>query len=92
MHLNLFGRKPQRQHANNKEQQLTELRNAFPSFRRVNENSVEIVFSVNGVFQKLDIYLNDDFPTSKPILVVVGEIKHSILDDYKRVVHVDKVT
>ena len=88
--MNLFGRRPQKRLAS-KELQFTSLKNAFEHFNRVDDTSAEIIFTISGSFQTLKIYLKDDFPKSKPLLQVVGQIKHSILDDHNRVVGVNKV-
>ena len=77
-----------------KDRMLRELRSAFPSLRRPNNDDTvyELLFEVDQKYNTLRVFFSPDFPASRPVLQVVGTISHPSLDQYKRVVGNEKVS
>ena len=77
-----------------KDKILRDLRSSFPSIRRPNNDDTmfEILFDINKQFCTLRIFVLEGFPTSRPVLQVVGNVSHPWLDSYKRVVGCEKVS
>lgn len=63
--VNIFGKK---RIDDEKDRQIRELRATFPSIRRPNnDNEVfEIIFEIDRSYNTLRVYLQPDFPASKP--------------------------
>jgi hypothetical protein len=66
--VNIFGKK---RIDDEKERQIRDLRATFPSLRRPNnDNEVfEIIFEIDRSYNTLRVYLQPDFPASKPGLL-----------------------
>ena len=63
--MNIFGKRKENK-ADIRNKQFSNLQATFPSLRRLDEYSSEIMFIVSGQFQTLRIHVNEDFPNSKP--------------------------
>eukprot|EP01039_Chlorochromonas_danica_P000725 gene725-787_t len=70
-----------------KERQLKQLKNAFPSLRRPqnDDNLFEIRFLVDNQNNALRIFVPADFPHIRPVLQVAGPVTHPWLDQFKQV-------
>ena len=77
-----------------KEKMLRELRSAFPSLRRPNNDDTvyELLCEANKQYYTLRVFFAPDFPASKPVLRIVGSISHPWLDQFNRVIGSDKVS
>eukprot|EP01031_Cornospumella_fuschlensis_P033865 gene33865-40974_t len=71
-----------------KEKQIRQLKQAFPSLRRPNNDDTlfEIRFvGTDGQSNSLRVFIPSDFPLTRPVLQVSGPLTHPWLDQFKQV-------
>lgn len=89
----LWGKRSSDTDSGSRARHVADLVACFPSIRRPNndDSSFEFSFEIDRNLNTLRVWLPSDFPSTKPMLQIVGPVQHPWLDQFKRVSGSEKV-